>query len=185
MTDEQIIEMLFSRSENSISEIDRKYGWKCRSIAEEILGNEQDAEECVNDAYLGVWNAIPPERPNPFSTFLYRILRNIAMNNKRDGNRQKRKCVYDEALDEMGDALASSETVESALESREIQRIMKEFLLSLKEENRVAFVRRYWYMESCREIAKVLGTSEKNITVRLTRTREKLRKYLEERGVEL
>ena len=185
MTDESIIELLFSRSEKGIDEINKKYGRKCRSIAFEILGNAEDAEECVNDAYLGVWNAIPPERPTPFSTFIYRILKNISFNKKRANESIKRKCVYEEAMEEMGEALASSETVERALESKEIQKTIREFLLSLGGKNRVAFVRRYWYLESCAEIAAALGTSEKNVTVILTRTREKLRKYLEERGIEI
>jgi RNA polymerase sigma-70 factor (ECF subfamily) len=185
MNDEAIIEMLFSRAEESISEIDKKYGRKCRAIALGVLGNEQDAEECVSDAYLGVWNAIPPERPKPFSTFLYRILRNNAMNRRRAEKRQKRACVYAEALDELSEVLASSETVESALAGKEIRRALREFLLTLGEGERVTFVRRYWFMESAAEIAAATGTSEGNVRVRLLRTREKLRKYLEERGVEI
>jgi RNA polymerase sigma-70 factor (ECF subfamily) len=185
VTDEEIIEMLFERSEKSIEEIDKKYGRKCRNIAMRILGDERDAEECVNDAYLGVWNAVPPERPKPFSTFLYRILRNTAINKKRAKGRQKRTCVYFEALEELAETLASSETVESALESKELQNIIRQFLLSLAEEERVIFVRRYWFMESTKSLASAIGTSEGNLRVRLLRTRTKLKKYLEERGVEV
>jgi RNA polymerase sigma-70 factor (ECF subfamily) len=185
VTDEEIIEMLFERSEKSIEEIDKKYGRKCRNIAMRILGDERDAEECVNDSYLGVWNAVPPERPKPFSTFLYRILRNTAINKKRAKGRQKRTCVYFEALEELAETLASSETVESALESKELQNIIRQFLLSLAEEERVIFVRRYWFMESTKSLASAIGTSEGNLRVRLLRTRTKLRKYLEERGVEV
>jgi len=184
MNDEAIIEMLFARSEEGISEIDKKYGRKCRRMAKSILGDESDAEECVSDAYLGLWNAIPPARPNPLSTFLYRILRNNAMSRIRAGKRQKRACVYAEALDEMAETLASSETVEKALASKEIRSTLREFLLSLGEAERAAFVRRYWFMESAKEIAASFGTSEGNMRVRLLRTREKLKKYLEERGVE-
>lgn len=184
MNDEAIIEMLFARSEEGISEIDKKYGRKCRRMAKSILGDERDAEECVSDAYLGLWNAIPPARPNPLSTFLYRILRNNAMSRIRAGKRQKRACAYAEALDEMAETLASSETVEKALASKEIRSTLREFLLSLGEEERAAFVRRYWFMESAKEIAESFGTSEGNMRVRLLRTREKLKKYLEERGVE-
>ena len=185
MSDDDIIEMLFARFEKSIEEIDKKYGKKCRRMALEILGNEQDAEECVNDAYLAVWNKVPPERPDPFSTFLYRILKNVSFKKKRSNERQKRKCIYEQATEEMAETLASSETVESALESKEIEKIVNEFLASLTLNNRVAFVRRYWYLENCNEIAKSLGLSEKNVTVMLTRTRKKLKSYLEERGVEL
>jgi RNA polymerase sigma-70 factor (ECF subfamily) len=168
-----------------MDEINRKYGRKCRSIAVSVLGNDQDAEECVNDAYLGVWNAIPPEKPNPFSTFLFRILRNIALNKKRANKRQKRGSVYDEALDEIAETFASSETVESALERKDIQAVLKEFLLSLDKETRGIFVSRYWLMENSRVIAEKTGMKESNVRVKLLRTREKLRVYLEERGIEI
>jgi len=94
MTDEAIISMLFERSEKGIDEIDKKYGCKCRSIALEIVGGKEDAEECVNDAYLGVWNAIPPKKPSPLSTFIYRITRNVSLNRWRAQKRQKRACAY-------------------------------------------------------------------------------------------
>ena len=185
MTDEQIIEMLFSRLENGISEIDRKYGRKCRSIALEILGSKEDAEECVNDAYLGVWNAIPPESPKPLSTFVYRILRNTALKKQRAAKTGKRGGVYTAALDEIAESFASSETVEKAMESREIKTHINGFLRSLDKENRVIFMRRYWFMESNKAIAAETGMSEGNVRVKLLRLREKLRKYLEERGVEV
>jgi RNA polymerase sigma-70 factor (ECF subfamily) len=112
-------------------------------------------------------------------------LRNTAINKKRAKGRQKRTCVYFEALEELAETLASSETVESALESKELQNIIRQFLLSLAEEERVIFVRRYWFMESTKSLASAIGTSEGNLRVRLLRTRTKLRKYLEERGVEI
>jgi RNA polymerase sigma-70 factor (ECF subfamily) len=185
MTDEAIIEMLFERSENSISTINEKYGERCRKIALNILGNEQDAEECVNDAYFTVWSSVPPEKPRSLFGYLHKILRNISLKKYRETHRQKRNSYYSEALDEMEFLFASEESMDTELDKIYFKEIMEEFLLSLTEENRVAFIRRYWLAESCREIAKALGTSEKNITVRLTRTREKLRKFLEERGVDL
>ena len=185
MTDEAIIEMLFARSEKSIDEINKKYGRKCRSIALGILGNREDAEECVSDAYLGVWNAVPPARPKPFSSFLYRILRNVSLNKMREAKRQKRACVYVDALDEITESFASSETVESVMERKDIQEILNGFLHSLDKESRAIFMRRYWFMESGKEIAASFGISEGNVRVRLLRMREKLRKYLEERGVEI
>ena len=101
MTDEAIIEMLLERSEESISEIDAKYGKRCRKIAMDILGNEHDAEECVNDAYFTVWNAIPPEVPTSFFGFLYKILRNISLKKYRANRAMKRNTYYSEALDEL------------------------------------------------------------------------------------
>ena len=185
MTDQAIIEMLFERSEDSISKIDEKYGTKCRAIALNILGNEQDAEECVNDAYFTVWSSIPPEVPVSFFGFLYKILRNISLKKYRANNAKKRCSLYDEVLEEIEITFAAEESVESEIDKKYFAEIMEEFLASIGEENRIAFIKRYWFAESCREIAKALGTSEKNITVRLFRTREKLRKFLEERGVDL
>lgn len=185
MNDEAIISMLFERSEKSIDALERKYGRNCRAIALGILGDDRDAEECVNDAYLGVWNTVPPENPKPLSTFLYRILRNIALKKKRQSSRAKRNSVYDEALEEIHEMLASDETVEVTLERMELRKNIKEFLRSLPEENRVIFVRRYWFMESCEHIAKTLGVSENTIAARLYRIREKMRRYLKERGVDV
>ena len=185
MTDDAIVEMLFERSEKSISTIDEKYGEKCRKIALSILGNEQDAEECISDAYFTVWNTVPPEVPVSFFGYLYKILRNISLKKYRANNAKKRCSYYSEALEEMEQTLAAAESVESELDKKYFKEIMEEFLDSLKEENRIAFVKRYWFSESCREIAAALGTTEKNVTVRLSRTREKLRKFLEERGVNI
>ena len=70
MTDEQIIELFFERSEQAISELDGKYGKVLRNLSYNILNNRLDVEECVNDSYLGVWNVIPPKRPNPLLTFI-------------------------------------------------------------------------------------------------------------------
>ena len=185
MTDEAIIEMLLERSEESISEIDAKYGKRCRKIAMDILGNEHDAEECVNDAYFTVWNAIPPEVPTSFFGFLYKILRNISLKKYRAHRAMKRNTYYSEALDELEQTFAAEESVEKEIDKQYFGEVMEEFLLSLSAESRVAFVRRYWFSQSCREIAKQLGVSENNVAVRLLRAREKLREFLEERGIEL
>jgi RNA polymerase sigma-70 factor (ECF subfamily) len=185
MGDEEIIEMLFSRAEESISVIDEKYGETCRKIAKGLLGNEQDAEECVNDAYLGVWNTVPPERPSPFSTFLYKILRNITMNKLTANRALKRSAEFEELLTELEDYLPAAETVESRVEQRELSRIIDEFLDTLTPENRKIFMRRYWFSESYEKISRDLGISKGNISMRLVRTKEKMRKFLKERGIEL
>lgn len=185
MTDEKIMEMLLERSEESISKIDEKYGKACRKIAFGILGNEHDAEECVNDAYFTVWNAIPPERPNSFFGFLYKILRNISLKKYHADRAEKRCSRYDEALDELEYTFAAEESMEKEIDRQYFKEVMNEFLLSLPEESRIAFIRRYWFAESCRQIAERLGLSENNVAVRLLRAREKLRKFLEERGIEL
>ena len=181
MNDEAIIEMLFARKEEALSEIDIKYGGRCRKIAMGIVGNEQDVEECMNDIYLGVWEKIPPEKPQPLSSFIYKIARNISLKKHRSNSTLKRRCVYDEALEEMDNLLFVEENVGENIEREELERLIQDFLRSVEKESRIAFVRRYWFMESYDEIAKKLGISTKNVSVRLVRTREKLKKYLKER----
>ena len=181
--DERIIELFFRRSESAIQELDNKYGKACRRLSYGIVSSEQDAEECVNDAYLGVWNAIPPAHPDPLLSFLLRIVRNISLNRYWKTEARKRSSRYTVSLAEIEDCIADSKTVEAELEARELAHILEGFLDTLSQENRVVFLRRYWFAESCREIAGLTGLSEKNVSVRLARIREKLRKYLMEREV--
>ena len=183
MTDEEIIELLFARSEQGIEELDKKYGTLCHGIARNIIGNEQDAEECVNDAYLGVWNEIPPKKPKPLATFLCRILRNIAVNRYYLNTAQKRDCFYTESMEELEGVLATYESPHGKLEQREISRMIESFLDTLSPENRAIFMRRYWFSQTYAEIAKGLKISEKNVSVRLSRIREKMKKYLNEREI--
>lgn len=183
MTDEQIIELFFIRSEQAIAELDDKYGKVCHSVSYNILGNKQDAEECVNDAYLGTWNAIPPAKPNPLLAFVCKIVRNISLKRYEQNTAKKRNSYYDLAIEELEDCLASSTTVEDEIAERELTRIIERFLRSLSKENRVIFLRRYWFSDSYADIAMRVNLSEKNISVRLTRIREKLREYLLENGV--
>ena len=185
MDDEKIIEMLFSRAEESISVIDEKYGAACKKIAKDILGNEQDAEECVSDAYLGVWNTVPPERPKPFSTCLYRILRNLSLKKLTANKAKKRSAMFEELITELEDYLPSTETVEKRMEQMELAKAIDEFLETLTPDNRKVFLRRYWFSESYEQIANDLCMSVGNVSMRLVRTREKMRKFLEERGIDI
>lgn len=184
MEDGAIIELFFARSERAIRELDGKYGRLCRGLARNILGSAQDAEECVNDAYLGVWNAIPPARPDPLPAFLCRIVRNLSLARRRADLAAKRgggSCAV--ALEELEDCLASPRTVEGELEERELVGLVEGFLEGLSPENRAIFLRRYWFADSYGEIAARTGLSEKNVSVRLFRIRTQLRHYFEERGV--
>jgi RNA polymerase sigma-70 factor (ECF subfamily) len=183
MTDERIIELFFARSERGIEELDTKYGATCHRIAQNILGNKEDAEECVNDAYLGVWNSIPPKKPSLLSAFLFKILRNLSITRYHANTAQKRNSFYDIALDELGETISTEESVEKECSQKELTNAIEGFLDTLTRENRVIFVRRYWFSESYTEIAKRTGLTEKNISVRLTRIREKMKEYLSERGI--
>ena len=183
MTDERIIELFFARSERGIEELDTKYGATCHKIAQNILGNKEDAEECVNDAYLGVWNSIPPKKPNLLSAFLFKILRNLSITRYHANTAQKRNSFYDIALDELEETISTEESIEKECSQKELTTTIEGFLDTLTRENRVIFVRRYWFSESYTEIAKRTGLTEKNISVRLTRIREKMKEYLSERGI--
>lgn len=183
MTDEKIIELFFRRSEEAIRELDTKYGKICRALSYHITNNKQDAEECVNDAYLGVWNTIPPAKPDPLAAYLCKIVRNLSLKAYDRKNAAKRNSNYDVALGELEPYLSAGNTVESEWEARELARMIESFLDTLTVENRVIFLRRYWFADPYQEIAGRLGISEKTVSVRLTRIRRKMKEYLTERGV--
>lgn len=183
MEDEKIIELFFARSEQAIKELDTKYGKTCHKLSYNILHNDLDAEECVNDAYLGTWNAIPPQRPNPLLTFLCKIVRNLSITRHHANTAMKRNSTYDVALEEIEGCLSSTVTIEKELEIKELALIIENFLDTLSVENRVIFMRRYWFSDTYSDIAQRVGLTEKNVSVRLTRTRKQMREYLLERGV--
>ena len=181
--DEKIIDLFFERSEQGIRELDNKYGAVCHNLSYNIVNNRQDAEECVNDAYLGAWNAIPPARPDPLLSYIVKIVRNISLKIYWRKEAAKRSSHYTIALEEIEACIADQKTVEDEIEARELARIIESFLDTLTVENRVIFMRRYWFSDSCKDIAEFVGLSEKNISVRLTRIREKMKQYLIEREV--
>ena len=183
MLDEEIIELFFERSERALSELKTKYGRTCLQTSYNILGDYRDAEECVNDSFLGVWNAIPPTRPNPLLTYVLKVVRNLSLNRYHKNHAQKRNSAYDLAVEELEEFLAAPDGVESALETKELTTAIESFLDTQKPLNRVIFVRRYWFYDSYAQIVKRTGLSEKNVSVRLTRMREKLKDYLKERGI--
>ena len=181
--DEKIIEMFFGRSEQGIRELDIKYGKVFRKLSYNIVNSRQDAEECVNDAYLGAWNAIPPAKPDPLLAYICRIVRNISLNIYYRKEAAKRSSTYTIAMEEIEACAADPNTVEAEIEARELARIIESFLDTLTAPNRVIFMRRYWFSDSCKDIAEFVGLSEKNISVRLTRIRQKMKSYLAEREV--
>ena len=181
--DEKILDLFFARDQQGIRELDRKYGAACRSLSCNIVNNRQDAEECVNDAYFGAWNAIPPARPDPLLSYLLKIVRNLSLKAYWREEAVKRGGHYTVALEEIEGCIAGLKTVEDEIEAKELARIIEEFLDTLTVENRVIFMRRYWFADSYKDIAELVGLSEKNISVRLTRIREKMKQYLIEREV--
>lgn len=181
--DKKIIELFFQRSEQAIRELDIKYGKVYHKLSYNIVNNWQDAEECVNDAYLGAWNAIPPANPDPLLTYICKIVRNISLKIYYRKAAAKRSSHYTIAMEEIEACIADPDTVEAEIEAIELARIIESFLDTLTVENRVIFIRRYWFSESCKDIAEFVGFTEKNISVRLTRIRQKMKDYLIEREV--
>ena len=183
MNDDRIIELFFERSEQAIKELDAKYQKTLMKVSFNILNNELDAEECVNDTYLAAWNAIPPAKPNPLVAFVCKIVRNISLKRYEHNTAVKRNSFYDVSLEELDECLASVTTVEDEINERELVKIIESFLDSLSKENRVVFLRRYWFFDSYADIASQVGITEKNVSVKLSRIRNQLRTYLKERGV--
>ena len=181
--DEKIIELFFERSEQAIQELDIKYGKICHSLSYNIVNSRRDAEECVNDAYLGAWNAIPPVRPNPLLSYIVKIVRNISLKIYWRKEAAKRSGHYTIALEEIEGCIADQKTVEDEIEARELARIIEAFLDTLTVKERVIFMRRYAYADTYADIAKRVGISEKNVSVRLALIRQKMKQYLIEREV--
>lgn len=183
MEDDKIIELFFERSEQAIKELSNKYGHICERVADNILNNRSDSEECVNDAYLGVWNTIPPQKPNPLLSYVCRIVRNTALKRYHSNTAQKRNSTYDIALDEIAECFSSSTSVEDEAEANEVAAIINAFLEALDEKSRIMFVRRYYYADSIEEIAGLFNTSRHYVSVKLSRIRKALKKHLINEGV--
>ena len=182
MNDADLLALYFARDERASNETYRKFGGYCYTIANNILGSGPDAEECVNDVLLRLWEKIPPAKPDNFYAYIATITRNIARNRYRAENAQKRGgSEVALALDELRDC-TGPDTVEQELESRALGGVIDTFLGTLKERHRVIFVQRYWYLSPIEDIAEDLGITKSTVTVSLMRTRQKLRTYLEKEG---
>lgn len=184
MEDSKIIDLFWQRDQSAIDETDKKYGGYCHSIAVSILGNREDAEECVDDTYMAMWNSIPPHRPEFLSAYLYRIVRNFGFDRIKERNALKRGGRdFDLVLDELEDCLASNFSVERAFEAKELAKEINSFLFSLSKDDRIIFSYRYWLTLPTAEIAKRLCFKEGKVRMSLSRSRKKLHKYLIEEGL--
>lgn len=181
MKDKEIVALYFQRSDQAIMETSRKYGAYCRSIAGNILQNDADADECVNDAYLGAWNSIPPNSPANLATYLGKLTRRISLQRWRANRSLKRGGGETAlALDELEECIPSSYTVEKELEQKELAAALNRFLATLKETERAVFLCRYWYIASIDQIAAAFHFSSAKVKSMLYRTRQKLQRYLYE-----
>ena len=185
MDDKEIIEMFLAKNEKAIEELDKKYRPLVRNIAFNILGNEEDAEECINDAYYALWNNIPPANPDPLSTYLGKIVRNISISRYNSNLAKKRNSYYDVALEELQDCFVADINVEDEAIINSMTASVNSFLRGLKEIDRKMFVRRYWYSESIEMIAQEYGMSKNKVAVKLHRIRKKLYAYLKKEGYDV
>ena len=182
MEDNQIIELYWQKNADAISETASKYGAYCFAVAESILRNTEDSEECVNDTWLRAWNAIPPQRPDALRMFLAKITRNLAFNRFNARNAEKRGGgEIALVLDELGECLGGADT-EAAYEAQELRRCIRHFVRSLPEREGNVMARRYFYAEPVADIARRYGLTENNVMVILSRTRKKLKAHLLKEG---
>ncbi len=186
MEDTAIVQLYWDRDERAILATSQKYGDHCMSIAKNILGDREDAEECVNDTYLHAWNAIPPHRPRILSAFLGKLTRNLSFNlYKRNTALKRGGGTAAAVLEEIAGLGSGTDSVEQEIDRRELVRAIDAFLAGLPAAKRRLFVCRYWYLDSISSIASRSGMTEGHVSVTLWRLRGKLREHLLERGFEL
>lgn len=186
MEDLTIVQLYLDRDERAIPATAEKYGRYCMTIAKNILNNSEDAEECVNDTYLNTWNSIPPNRPERLSAYLGKIVRNLSFNRYKKDRAEKRGAGQTgPVLDELSELVAGGSTPEEEWDRKLLVQTLNAFLAKLPSEKRTMFVRRYWYADSVKDIARRFAMTEDNVSVILSRLRAKLRVALKESGVEL
>jgi RNA polymerase sigma-70 factor (ECF subfamily) len=183
MEDDRIIELFFSRDENALLQASAKYGAYCSSIALNVLGNSEDAGECMNDTLLRAWNSIPPQRPVSLKAYLGKIARNLALDRYDRLTAEKRGGgQYVLALDELAECVADTDRF---AEKTEISGIINAFLEKQEKEKRIIFVKRYFYMDPVKKIAKDMGMSESNVKTTLFRLRNGLKEELQKEGIRI
>ncbi len=184
MNDLQIIELYFARDEKAIKETDTKYGKLCFNVANNILNNSQDSEECVNDTYLNVWNTIPPTRPDHFKAFICKITRNLSLKKLEFKTALKRTPNALVTFDEL-EAILPDNRMNPDIDNEEIGKIISTFLQGESEDARNVFVRRYVYFDSVSNIAARYSFTESKVKNLLYHSRNRLRKCLKKEGIEV
>ena len=186
MNDHEIIALFFARQEKAISATADKYGNYCHAIAYNILFNRSDAEECVNDTYLGAWNSIPPQRPNNLAAYLGKITRNLALNRYKRNHAAKRGGEQVEiALSELENCIPDVKGVEQVAEEALLVSVINRFLVAQAKTKRNIFILRYWFLYSIRDIADMYGERESKIKALLFRMRNEVKKLLEKEDIDL
>lgn len=183
MKDKEIVQLYWDRDEQAVRATSKKYGAYCQKIAMNILNDYGDAEECVNDTYVKVWNCIPPHKPERLATFLGKITRNLSFDVYKKKHTSKRgEGQVDVVLDELSEIISGGYEPENEIIKQELMNEINQFLAKLPQNKRQIFVCRYWYADSVTEIAKRFGMTENSVSVCLSRVRVDLKNYLVERG---
>ena len=183
MTDEQILTLFFDRDEQALQVTEAQYGAYCRCVAGQILRRREDVQECVNETWLRAWQAIPPRRPGHLKMYLASITRNLAYNMHRYDTAKRRGGEHvDVALEELAECIPAGEGPEETWIARELGESVNRFLDTLPERDRNVFLRRYFFVESNRQIARQYGMREGNVAVILSRVRKQLREHLTKEG---
>lgn len=186
MEDGRIVELYLNKEEQALTESAQKYGRKLRGIAYGILRNFSDAEECENDTYLSAWNSIPPHEPrNYLFAFLGKITRNLSINLYNKHHTQKRYGQVVELTQEMEACIPSPSDAPCMIEDDDLMEAINAFLSLLSKEERSVFVARYWYGDSVKEVAQRFVISESKTKSMLMRTRNKMRKYFQDKEIKL
>ncbi|MBQ8802401.1 MAG: sigma-70 family RNA polymerase sigma factor [Tyzzerella sp.] len=182
MEDKRIVDLYWERSERAIVETKLKYGSRCMYIANHILKNQEDAEECENDTYWTIWKLIPPQRPEFLGAFITKIVRNLSLKKLEYNQAKKRKMEPIAEMEELSHFMRLHNDVNEAMEVSILTECINQFLMQEKKENRVIFLRKYWYFESNEEIARRYDMTEARVKGTLFRSRKRLRRYLEKEG---
>ena len=182
MHDKEIISLYFDRDEKAIEYTEEKYRAYCYSVADKVLNNAQDDEECLNDVWLAAWNSIPPNNPPSLATYLGRITRNISVRRLRFINRKKRGKELTIYIEELNEAIPTASTVEDIVDNQVLCSLLERFLRSQNKQNRNIFICRYYYLDSIGDVADRFGMTENQVKLRLFRLRKKLREHLEKEG---
>lgn len=184
MEDKDIVALYWARSEEAIRATAAKYGAYCAAIIRRLLGDGRDSEECLNDTWLGAWNAMPPQRPGILSAFFGKLTRNLSLDRWRYNRAAKRGGPQVEtALEELGECLPAPGRPEDHLEERETADLISRFLREQPQLDRVLFLRRYWYLDSVAALAERFSMNENTVKSRLHRTRLRLKEVLLREGV--
>ncbi len=184
MEDKEIIAKLFERSEGVLYALAERYGTICRKVSSGILNDERDVEECVNDTWLGVWNTVPPQKPDPLAAYVVRITKNLSLKKYRYNTAKKRNSIYELSYEELEDCIPNDKK-ESTYDSEEVVAVISKFLKDLDKKSRVMFLKRYWFFESTESIAKTMNENENCVCVKLFRIRKRLKKRFEKENIRL